>query len=48
MADTLSRFRAGRLEADRLSANFADAHPPLSAGQAQVEAGRCYGCHDAP
>ena len=39
---------AGRLDATRLAANFADAHPPLSPAQAVVEANRCYFCHDAP
>ncbi|MEZ5716177.1 MAG: NAD(P)-dependent oxidoreductase, partial [Paracoccaceae bacterium] len=39
---------AGRLPADRLAANFADLHPPLSTHEAQVAADRCYFCHDAP
>jgi glutamate synthase (NADPH/NADH) small chain len=39
---------AGRLSAAQLAANFADAHPPLSAAQAVVEANRCYFCYDAP
>jgi glutamate synthase (NADPH/NADH) small chain len=39
---------AGRLDAVLLTANFADAHPPLSAAQAVVEADRCYFCYDAP
>lgn len=39
---------AGRLDAAQLAANFADAHPPLSAAQAVVEANRCYFCYDAP
>ena len=39
---------AGRLDATRLAANFADAHPPLTPAQAVVEANRCYFCHDAP
>jgi dihydropyrimidine dehydrogenase (NAD+) subunit PreT len=38
----------GRLDAARLAANFADAHPPLSPAQAVVEANRCYFCYDAP
>lgn len=38
----------GRLPPRELEANFSDAHPPLSAGQAVVEAQRCYFCHDAP
>lgn len=39
---------AGRLDAAALAANFADAHPPLTALQAQVESERCLYCHDAP
>ena len=39
---------AGRLSADDYAANFADIHPPLTAHQAEVEADRCYFCHDAP
>jgi dihydropyrimidine dehydrogenase (NAD+) subunit PreT len=39
---------SGRLNADQLAANFADAHPPLSTAQAVVEANRCYFCYDAP
>ena len=39
---------AGRLEAGDYAANFADLHPPLTAHQAEVEADRCYFCHDAP
>jgi glutamate synthase (NADPH/NADH) small chain len=39
---------AGRLDPATLAANFADAHPPLTPGQAIVEASRCYFCHDAP
>jgi dihydropyrimidine dehydrogenase (NAD+) subunit PreT len=39
---------AGRLDAAALAAHFADAHPPLTALQAQVESERCYYCHDAP
>ncbi len=38
----------GRLDAAQLAANFGDAHPPLSPGQAVVEANRCYFCYDAP
>jgi dihydropyrimidine dehydrogenase (NAD+) subunit PreT len=32
----------------RTAANFSDAHPPLTADQAVVEANRCYFCYDAP
>jgi dihydropyrimidine dehydrogenase (NAD+) subunit PreT len=39
---------AGRLHPADYACNFADAHPPLSAAQAQVESERCYYCHDAP
>ncbi len=41
-------LHAGRLAADDYAHNFADAHPPLNVVQAQVEAERCYYCHDAP
>lgn len=43
-----SGFAKGRLGAADLAANFGDLHPPLSPHEAQVEAGRCYFCHDAP
>ncbi|MBY8974573.1 NAD(P)-dependent oxidoreductase [Rhodobacteraceae bacterium NNCM2] len=39
---------AGRLSADKIEANFADLHPPLSEHEALVAADRCYFCHDAP
>ena len=39
---------AGRLDAERLGRNFADAHPPLDRGTALIEASRCYFCYDAP
>jgi glutamate synthase (NADPH/NADH) small chain len=32
----------------QLQATYGDAHPPLTADQALVEAERCYFCHDAP
>ncbi len=38
----------GRLDAATLATHFAEAHPPLSAQQAMVEANRCLFCHDAP
>ena len=38
----------GRLSPAEYARNFADAHPPLSAVQAQLEAERCYYCFDAP
>ncbi len=40
--------RGGRLSADEYSANFADAHPPLTLQQARIESDRCYFCDDAP
>ena len=39
---------AGRLDSDKLKANFADLHPPLDLHEARVEAERCYFCYDAP
>ena len=39
---------AGRLPPQQVAANFADAHPPLTAHEALVEASRCYFCYDAP
>lgn len=39
---------SGRLDADALSAGFADLHAPLSEHEALVAADRCYFCHDAP
>lgn len=39
---------AGRLDSATLADRFADAHPPLTALQAQVESERCFYCHDAP
>jgi dihydropyrimidine dehydrogenase (NAD+) subunit PreT len=38
----------GRLSEDQIKANFTDMHPPLTASQAHIEAGRCYFCYDAP
>lgn len=40
--------RAGRLSPAEYERNFADAHPPLTAQQAMVEAARCLFCYDAP
>lgn len=37
-----------RREAERIAADFADAHPPLSPDAAVIEAHRCYYCYDAP
>jgi dihydropyrimidine dehydrogenase (NAD+) subunit PreT len=38
----------GRLSLAEYTRNFADAHPPLDAAQARLEAERCYYCFDAP
>jgi glutamate synthase (NADPH/NADH) small chain len=43
-----SGLHAGRLAPEQYADNFADAHPPLTAAQALIEAERCYYCHDAP
>ena len=40
--------RAGRLPETRLAENFADLHPPLTRGEALIEADRCLFCFDAP
>lgn len=47
MSDT-GDIKAGWLDAEQLAENFADAHPPLDARAALVEANRCYFCYDAP
>ena len=36
------------LAAEQVRDNFSDLHPPLDRHEAQVEADRCYFCHDAP
>jgi dihydropyrimidine dehydrogenase (NAD+) subunit PreT len=41
-------IRAGRLSDEKLEANFADMHPPLTRSEAIIDADRCYFCHDAP
>jgi dihydropyrimidine dehydrogenase (NAD+) subunit PreT len=41
-------LHAGRLSTEQYPIRFADAHPPLTPAQAQVESERCYYCHDAP
>lgn len=38
----------GDLSPAEVAANFSDLHPPLSAGQAIIEAARCLYCYDAP
>ncbi|SEM59161.1 glutamate synthase (NADPH/NADH) small chain [Loktanella fryxellensis] len=45
---TAPGIAAGRLDADRIAASFADLHPALDAHAAQVAADRCYFCYDAP
>lgn len=45
---TAPDLRPGRLGADLIERNFADAAPRLSRTQALVEAERCLYCHDAP
>ena len=47
MSDTAD-IAAGRLPPEQVAANFTDAHPPLTAHEALLEASRCYFCHDAP
>ncbi len=39
---------AARLPLEMLTECFADAHPLLTADQADIEASRCYFCYDAP
>jgi dihydropyrimidine dehydrogenase (NAD+) subunit PreT len=41
-------IRSGRLTAEAYAANFADHVPPLTEGQAVLEASRCLYCFDAP
>ena len=41
-------IRSGRLTAEAYAANFADHVPPLTQGQAVLEASRCLYCFDAP
>jgi len=40
--------KPGRLTQSQYADNFGDAHPPLTAVQALIEAERCYYCFDAP
>eukprot|EP01036_Dinobryon_divergens_P053405 gene53405-71391_t len=47
-AHLASDVRAGRLDPAQYAKNFCDAHPPLNVVQANIEAERCYYCHDAP
>jgi dihydropyrimidine dehydrogenase (NAD+) subunit PreT len=48
LPSTPSDVAAGRLTQAEYARNFADAHPPLTAVQALLEAERCYYCFDAP
>jgi len=41
-------IRPGRLSAEKIAANFADMHPPLTPSEAIIDADRCYFCYDAP
>ena len=45
---SLPDVACGRLTLADYARNFADAHPPLNAVQARLEADRCYYCFDAP
>ena len=47
-ATEASDIRAGRLPEERIAANFADMHPPLTRSESIIDADRCYFCHDAP
>lgn len=47
-ATEASDIRPGRLPAERIAANFADMHPPLTPSEAIIDADRCYFCYDAP
>ena len=48
LSSTPPDVAAGRLSQAEYARNFADAHPPLTAVQAVLEAERCYYCFDAP
>jgi dihydropyrimidine dehydrogenase (NAD+) subunit PreT len=41
-------IRPGRLTEEKIAANFADMHPPLTPSEAIIDADRCYFCYDAP
>jgi dihydropyrimidine dehydrogenase (NAD+) subunit PreT len=43
-----SGVAAGLLDAQTLTVNFGDLHPPLTRHEATVESDRCYFCYDAP
>ena len=40
--------RPARLTEEKIAANFADMHPPLTPSEAIIDADRCYFCYDAP
>ncbi len=48
MSPFLRDIRPGRLNAEQLTENYADLHPPLSKLQAIEESARCLFCFDAP
>jgi len=47
-ASQASDIRAERLSDEKIAANFADMHPPLTPSEAIIDADRCYFCYDAP
>jgi dihydropyrimidine dehydrogenase (NAD+) subunit PreT len=47
-ASKASDIQPGRLTEEKIAANFADMHPPLTPSEAIIDADRCYFCHDAP
>jgi dihydropyrimidine dehydrogenase (NAD+) subunit PreT len=47
-ATEASDIRPGRLSTEKIAANFADMHPPLTPSEAIIDADRCYFCYDAP
>jgi len=40
--------RPGRITEEKIAANLADMHPPLTPSEAVIDADRCYFCYDAP
>jgi dihydropyrimidine dehydrogenase (NAD+) subunit PreT len=47
-ATEASDVQPARLPREKIAANFADMHPPLTRSEALIEADRCYFCYDAP
>ncbi|HEY6123478.1 MAG TPA: NAD(P)-dependent oxidoreductase [Steroidobacteraceae bacterium] len=47
-ASPASHVQPGRLAEEKIAANFADMHPPLTPSEAIIDADRCYFCYDAP